>query len=332
MAARARRGIQALTDDACLLAQLDRGHTCTIGVELVADFNHGRQRQSITKYRIKPWISQIESGGTEVDTDAPGYVLAHQLWSVGITEGWNTDDFHWKQADFQGCWLCKRGYDEAWKFGLGISIGGKDDLRAVARGGAPGGSNAARMEQLEAAYWAHIEPPPSTDVVMGGAAAEVAGAAAAAAPQTCCRCGFDGNRKGWKWMTQGEQVRCHASNRRKCRQIIAPTTRVPTPDSTPPIPRENVALDGPEVEMADGAEGEVEVAGPAHTDDNIDMEEDSDEAQDQNEQQVGADFDRGESDPDDDGWEDDSEEDETDERGGGAPSTVVSKLSRAAMR
>ena len=84
--------------------------------------------------------------------------------------------------------------------------------------------------------------------------------------------------------------------------------------------------------MADGAEGEVEVAGPAHTDDNIDMEEDSDEAQDQNEQQVGADFDRGESDPDDDGWEDDSEEDETDERGGGAPSTVVSKLSRAAMR
>ena len=65
MAVRARRGVQALTDDACLLGQLDRAHTCTVGVGLVAGFNHGCQRQSITKHHIRPWITQLESGETK---------------------------------------------------------------------------------------------------------------------------------------------------------------------------------------------------------------------------------------------------------------------------
>ena len=214
MAVRARRGVQALMDDACLLGQLDRAHTCTVGVGLVAGFNHGCQRQSIMKHQIRPWITQLDCGETKADTEAPGYVLALQLWSVGITEGWNTADFPWKQDDFQGCWLCKRGYDEARKYGHGISIGGEDALRAVARGAATGGSNADQMQQLEAGYWAHMGETPSSAVAMEGAAVEVA----VVAPQTCCRCGFNGNRKGWKWMKHGEEVRCHSSNKRECRQ------------------------------------------------------------------------------------------------------------------
>ena len=327
MAVRARRGVQALTDDACLLGQLDRAHTCTVGVGLVAGFNHGCQRQSITKHQIRPWITQLESGETKADTEAPGYVLALQLWYVGITEGWSTADFPWKQDDFQGCWLCKRGYDEARKYGHGISIGGEDALRAVARGAATGGSNADQMQQLEAGYWAHMGETPSSDVAMEGAAVEVA----VVAPQTCCRCGFNGNRKGWKWMKHGEEVRCHSSNKRECRQSIAQTARTPAPDSTPPVPREIAAPNGPEVEMR-GAEDEVEVASAAHRHDN--MEEDSDEAQDQNAQQAsaGSDWEDLSDEQMGDGWDYENDEDGTDDQRGGAPSTGIAKLSRGAMR